>query len=165
MARKQLWLQSKQRQHKYVKKQKISIFARIDHHGSYDATHISICTAGLSRVSLFLSPMAWSPPGSSVHGGSPGYNTGAGCHAFLQDMYVYTHILSPLYISLEKETATHSSHSTQYAPQTAWRATDHGGHKESDTMEHAHFIYRYASKTRDLKHKTYIIQGGKSERN
>ena len=119
----------------------------------------------LLGVSLFLSPMAWSPPGSSVHGGSPGYNTGAGCHAFLQDMYVYTHILSPLYISLEKETATHSSHSTRYAPQTAWRATDHGGHKESDTMEHAHFIYGYASKTRDLKHKTYIIQGGKSERN
>ena len=47
----------------------------------------------------------------------------------------------------------------------AWRATDHGGHKESDTTEHAHFIYRYTSKTRDLKHKTYIIQGGKSGRN
>ena len=118
MAPKQLRLESKQRQHKYVKKQKISIFTRIDHHGSYDATHISICIAGLSRVSLFLSPMDWSPPGSSVHGGSPGYNTGAGCHALLQDMYVYTHILSPLYISLEKEMATHSGHSARETPQT-----------------------------------------------
>ena len=25
-------------------------------------------------------PMAWSPPGSSVHGDSPGKNTGVGCH-------------------------------------------------------------------------------------
>jgi len=30
-------------------------------------------------------PMDCSPPGSSVHGDSPGKNTGVGCHAFLQD--------------------------------------------------------------------------------
>ena len=29
-------------------------------------------------------PMACSPPGSSVHGDSPGKNTGGGCHALLQ---------------------------------------------------------------------------------
>ena len=29
-------------------------------------------------------PMDCSPPGSSVHGGSPGKNTGVGCHALLQ---------------------------------------------------------------------------------
>ena len=28
--------------------------------------------------------MDWSPPGSSVHGDSPGKNTGVGCHALLQ---------------------------------------------------------------------------------
>ena len=28
-------------------------------------------------------PMARSPPGSSVHGDSPGKNTGVGCHALL----------------------------------------------------------------------------------
>ena len=125
-----------------MKKQKISIFTRIDHHGSYDATHISICTAGLSRVSLFLSPMAWSPPGSSVHGGSPGYNTGAGCHAFLQDMYVYTHILSPLYISLEKETATHSSHSTRDTPQTGEPGgLQTVGFTKSQTRRSMHTLY------------------------
>ena len=29
-------------------------------------------------------PMGCSPPGSSVHGGSPGKNTGVGCHALIQ---------------------------------------------------------------------------------
>ena len=30
--------------------------------------------------------MDCSPPGSSVHGGSPGKNTGVGCHALLQEI-------------------------------------------------------------------------------
>ena len=32
-------------------------------------------------------PMACSPPGSSVHGDSPGKNTGMGCHALLQGIF------------------------------------------------------------------------------
>ena len=32
-------------------------------------------------------PMNCSPPGSSVHGDSPGKNTGAGCHALLQGIF------------------------------------------------------------------------------
>ena len=31
-----------------------------------------------------LDPIDSSPPGSSVHGDSPGKNTGVGCHALLQ---------------------------------------------------------------------------------
>ena len=31
--------------------------------------------------------MNCSPPGSSVHGDSPGKNTGVGCHAFLQEIF------------------------------------------------------------------------------
>ena len=31
-------------------------------------------------------PMDCSPPGSSVHGDSPGKNNGVGCHALLKDM-------------------------------------------------------------------------------
>ena len=39
----------------------------------------------LSRSVMFDSdPMDCSPPGSSVHGDSPGKNTGVGCHAFFQ---------------------------------------------------------------------------------
>ena len=32
-------------------------------------------------------PMDHSPPGSSVHGDSPGKNTGVGCHALLQGIF------------------------------------------------------------------------------
>ena len=32
-------------------------------------------------------PMDCSPPGSSVHGDSPGHNTGLGCHALLQGIF------------------------------------------------------------------------------
>ncbi|CAI9179543.1 unnamed protein product [Rangifer tarandus platyrhynchus] len=33
-------------------------------------------------------PMECSPPGSSVHGDSPGKNTGVGCHALLQGIFL-----------------------------------------------------------------------------
>ena len=32
-------------------------------------------------------PVDCSPPGSSVHGDSPGKNTGVGCHALLQGIF------------------------------------------------------------------------------
>ena len=32
-------------------------------------------------------PMDYSPPGSSVHGDSPGRNAGVGCHALLQGIF------------------------------------------------------------------------------
>ena len=35
----------------------------------------------------FCDPMDCSPPGSSVHGDSPGKNTGEGCHALLQEIF------------------------------------------------------------------------------
>ena len=39
-----------------------------------------------SRPTLY-DPMDCSPPGSSVHGDSPGKNTGTGCHALLQEVF------------------------------------------------------------------------------
>ena len=46
-------------------------------------------SAALSRsvVSTLGSVMGCSPPGSSVHGDSPGKNTGVGCHALLQRIF------------------------------------------------------------------------------
>ena len=38
----------------------------------------------LSRVQLFCDPLGCNHPGSSVHGDSPGENSGVGCHALLQ---------------------------------------------------------------------------------
>ena len=36
---------------------------------------------------ILCDPMDCSPPGSSVHGDSPGKNTGVGCHALLQGIF------------------------------------------------------------------------------
>ena len=33
-------------------------------------------------------PLDCTPPGSSVHGDSPGKNTGVGCHALLQGIFL-----------------------------------------------------------------------------
>ena len=45
--------------------------------------------AGLSRsvISTLGNPMDCSPPGSSVHGDSPGKNKGVGCHALFQGIF------------------------------------------------------------------------------
>ena len=40
-----------------------------------------------SRLTL-RNPMDCSPPGSSVHGDSPGKKTGVGCHALLQEIFL-----------------------------------------------------------------------------
>ena len=36
---------------------------------------------------ILCDPMVCSPPGFSVHGDSPGKNTGVGCHALLQGIF------------------------------------------------------------------------------
>ena len=41
-----------------------------------------------SVMSTLSNPMGHSPPGSSVHRDSPGQNTGVGCHALLQGIFL-----------------------------------------------------------------------------
>ena len=45
-----------------------------------------VCLVPQSCLTL-CDPMDCSPPGSSVHGDSPGKNTGVGCHALLQGIF------------------------------------------------------------------------------
>ena len=45
-----------------------------------------VCLVAQSCLTLCNS-MEYSPPGSSVHGDSPGKNTGVGCHALLQGIF------------------------------------------------------------------------------
>ena len=45
------------------------------------------CAYSLSHVPTLCDPMDCSPPGSSVHGDSPGKNTGVGFHALLQGIF------------------------------------------------------------------------------
>ena len=47
--------------------------------------HVLSLVAQLSPT--LFHPMDCSPPGSSVHGDSPGKNTGVGCHALLQGIF------------------------------------------------------------------------------
>ena len=47
--------------------------------------HVCVC----AQLCLTLcDPMDCSPPGSSVHGDSPGQNPGVGCHALLQGIFL-----------------------------------------------------------------------------
>ena len=43
-----------------------------------------VCT---QLIPILCHPMDCSPPGSSVHGDSPGKNTGEGCRALLQGIF------------------------------------------------------------------------------
>ena len=45
-----------------------------------------VCLVARSCPTL-CNPMDWSPPGFSVHGDSPGKNTGVGCHFLLQEIF------------------------------------------------------------------------------
>ena len=59
----------------------------------------------LSHFSLTLcDPMNHNPPDSSVHGDSPGKNTGVGCHALLQGIFTNQgsnpHLSCPLHWQL-----------------------------------------------------------------
>ena len=45
-----------------------------------------LCLVGQSCLTL-CDPMDGSPPGTSVHGDSPGQNTGVGCSALLQGIF------------------------------------------------------------------------------
>ena len=64
-----------------------------------------MCVLTSSVVSDFCDPINCSPPGSSVHGGSPGKDMGLGCHFLLQWIFLtqesnprapLTLVLSPL---------------------------------------------------------------------
>ena len=48
---------------------------------------VCVCLVAQSCPTLF-DPMDCSTPGSSVHGDSPGKNTGGGCHFLLQGIYL-----------------------------------------------------------------------------
>ena len=61
-----------------------SIFCHITHM----VLCVCVCVCLLTQSCLTHSkPMDWSLPGSSVHGDSPGKNTGVGCHAFFQGIF------------------------------------------------------------------------------
>ena len=57
---------------------------------SFKGVQCLICCVVLSHsvMSDSLKPLDYRPPGSSVHGDAPGKNTGVGCHALLQGIFL-----------------------------------------------------------------------------
>ena len=46
-----------------------------------------VCAKSLQSYPILCDPVDYSPPGSSVHGDSPGKNTRVSCHALLQGIF------------------------------------------------------------------------------
>ena len=62
-------------------------------------------------VSTLCDPMDCSPPGSSVHGASPGKNTGVGCHAFPQGIFPTKGLNPHLFVScIDRQVLYHYGH-------------------------------------------------------
>ena len=83
-----LWL-SKTQRHKYQSRN--TEFSGISNNHSCSVNiilHIHAVLCLVTQLCLALcDPMDYSPPGSTVHGDSPGKNTGMGCHALLQGIF------------------------------------------------------------------------------
>ena len=56
-------------------------------HSFHNSTYMKVMSLVTELCLTFCDPMDCSPPGSSVHGDSPGKNTGVGCHDLLQGIF------------------------------------------------------------------------------
>ena len=54
--------------------------------GTLPISHVCVCVYGHDQATLW-DPIDCSLPGSSVHGDSPGKNTGVDCHTLLQRIF------------------------------------------------------------------------------
>ena len=64
------------------------------HIHTYLCVCVCVCVLVTQLCLTLCDPMDCSPPGFSVHGDSPGKNTGAGSHALLQGIFP-TQALNP----------------------------------------------------------------------
>ena len=85
------WLGKGRRQRKTSLRGKISSSSVLENECVWKLKACLRCLHVLSLVAqlspALFDPMDCSPPGSSVHGDSPGKNTGVGCHALLQGIF------------------------------------------------------------------------------
>ena len=90
-----IWRLDCKRQHS--KRKEVLSLPQFSHHLETIMNECVFACAGRAVLSHFshdstsgltlCDPMNCSPPGSSVHGDSPGKNTGVGCHALLQRLF------------------------------------------------------------------------------
>ena len=55
---------------------------------------VCMCVLVTQSCPTLCNPMDWSPPGSFVHGDSPGKNAGVGCHFLLQGIFLTQGLLN-----------------------------------------------------------------------
>ena len=63
----------------------VVLFSSMQHNDS--VIHVCMHVKLLQSCPTLCHPVDCCPPGSSVHGDSPGKNTGVGCHALLQGIF------------------------------------------------------------------------------
>ena len=114
-----------------------------------------MCAKSLQSCLTLCDPMDCSPSGSSVHGDSPGKNTGVGCHALLQGIFLTQgwnlHLLSLLHWQVDSLPLTAPGRRQWHPTPVLLPGKPHGwrslvgcsqwGRKESDTTEQLHFHF------------------------
>ena len=71
----------------YLYTERICEMARAGHKGLKSERPCVVLCLVAQLCPTLCDPINCSPPGSSVHGNSPGKNTGVGCHALLQGIF------------------------------------------------------------------------------
>ena len=66
----------------------IVILSEVSQRQIYDKVYTCMCVKSLQSCLTLCDPTDCSPPGSSVHGDSPGKNTGVDCHFLLQGIFL-----------------------------------------------------------------------------
>ena len=66
----------------------LKLLIKASTHAIYICMHACMYAKSLQSCPTLCDPMDCSPPGSSVHGDSPGKGTGVGCHALLQGIFL-----------------------------------------------------------------------------
>ena len=87
-----------------------------------------VSTKVLQSYLTLYNPMDCSPPGSSVHGASPGKNTGIGCHFLLQRIFL-TQGMHPSLLHLRLSTIESSEKQKRHLPtvKSPFRGQSHQG--------------------------------------
>ena len=78
---------------------KLTVISRVFCKNAHQTLCMCVCAQSLQLCPNLCDPLDCSPPGCSVHGDSPGRNTGVGSHALLQGIFQTLgsnpHLMSP----------------------------------------------------------------------
>ena len=116
-----------------------------------------LCLAAQS-CATFCNPMHCSPAGSSVHGDSPGKNTGVGCHALLQRIFP-TQGLDLVRGYIGEGNGTPLQHSCPENPMDGgtWWATVHGVAKSRTQLSDFTFTFHVHALEKEMATHSSVL--------